>query len=519
LATVLADGSPYPSGLYDRAARLGYDAPLIEPFARRTDIDSDQHINMTQKGASLEANWRLPGHVLTSITAYRNWTFDPYSDLDLLGVPVLTQGAFHSTQHQFTQEVRLASEGDRRLDYVLGAYYFNETLFSEAIQEFGSAAGVWILPTLPAAVTTVAFDGFGAVLHDKPKTQAYAAFGQGVLHLNDRLDLTLGLRYTAEKKKGYAEQRAYGGVPVSGLPASSAAFVQAIRDSVSPAHVYFEDSRDEDNISGMANLAWRFAPDVLGYVTYARGYKSGGINFSVLPSGIDRQIEPETADNYELGLKTQFAGRRITFNVAAFWTDFTNYQSTRVTVTPAGSTVIYISNAGKVRTRGAEADLQARLTDHLSLRSSAAYTDASFVSYRNAPCQQEEYLAASCDLSGARMPLVPRITAYLGIDYDRPLAVHAFGHGLTAYATADYNVRSAFYGSLSRETRIDGYGVGNVRLGVRTDDRGADLALWVRNVFDEDYYTGLSAVAFNTGLFGAELGDPRTWGVTFRKVF
>jgi len=519
VATTLANGQPYPSGLYARAALLGYTVPKIDPFARETDIDSDQNINMTQKGASLEANWQVGEATLTSLTAYRHWTFDPYSDLDLLGIPVLTQGAFHSSQRQFSQEVRLASAPSTTFDYVLGAYYFDETLFSEALQEFGSAAGVWILPALPASITTPAFNNFGAVLHDKPKTKSYAAFGQGVWHATEDLDVTLGLRYTVEKKSGYAQQKPYGGVPISSLPVALQATVQAIRNGVSPTSFYFEDSREENNLSGTLNAAWTFAPDKMAYASYARGYKSGGINFAVLPAGVNRQVEPETADSYEVGLKTQFMDRRVTLNLAAFWTDFTNYQSTRIFVTQTGSTVIYITNAGEVRTRGVEGDFRAQITPNLGVRASAAYTDTYFVSYPNAPCQQEQFQTALCDLSGRRMPLVPRTTAYVGIDYRRPAMFQMFGHEIEGYVNADYALRSSFYGSLSSATKIDGYGVANLRLGLRTEDKATDLTLWARNLFDEEYFTGLSAAAFNTGLFGAELGDPRTLGVTLRKTF
>jgi iron complex outermembrane receptor protein len=520
VATTLANGNPFPSGLYARSALLGYTPLPIDPFARKTDIDTGQVINTVQKGISAEANLNLPGHTLTSITAYRYWSFDPYNDLDLVGLPVLLEGAFHSSSRTFTQEVRLASTGEGPISYVLGGYFLRETLFSYAVQEFGSAAGVWILPGLPAAITTPAFDGFGAELTDKPVTRSLAAFGQATWHLSDRVDLTAGLRYTDEKKHGYVMQTPFGGAPVASLPPAFQPAVQAIRDATSPPSYYAEDSRQEDNLSGTVNAAWTIAPDVLAYASYARGYKSGGINFTVLPPGIDRQVAPETADSYEVGLKTQFADRRVTLNLAAYRTDFTDYQSTRIFVNTSGSTVIFITNAGKVRTQGIEGDLTAHITPDLTLRASAAYTDAKFVSYPNAPCPQEQFQSQSCDLSGRRLPLVSKYSSYLGIDYQHPTRLFQMaGQGVMGFVNADYAWRSGFDGSTSALSGIDGYGLVNLRLGLRTEDRKTELTFWARNLFDEDYFTGLSAVAFNTGLYGAELGDPRTVGVTLRRSF
>ena len=520
VATTLANGAPYPSGLYARSALLGYTPLPIDPFARKTDIDTGQVINQVQKGISAEANWNIPGHTLTSITAYRYWSFDPYNDLDLLGLPVLLEGAFHSSSRTFTQEVRLASTGDGPVDYVLGGYFLRETLFSYAVQEFGSAAGVWILPGLPASITRPALEGFGGELRDKPVTRSIAAFGQATWHVTDSVDITAGLRYTDEKKHGYALQTPFGGAPLASLPAALRPTIQAIRDGTVQPFFYFEDQRQEDNLSGTLNASWKIAPDVLAYASYARGYKSGGINFTVLPPGVARQVEPETADSYEAGLKTQFADRRITFNLSAYRTDFTDYQSTRVFVNTAGSTVIFITNAGKVRTQGLEADFTARATPDLTLRASAAYTDAKFVSYPNAPCPQERFQSQFCDLSGRRLPLVSKYSGYLGVDYQHPAPLFEMaGQGVLPFVYADYAWRSNFDGSTSALSRIDGYGLVNLRLGLRTEDRQTELTVWARNLFDEEYFTGLSAVAFNTGLYGAELGDPRTVGVTLRRSF
>ena len=149
------------------------------------------------------------------------------------------------------------------------------------------------------------------------------------------------------------------------------------------------------NVSGDLTVAYEFNPNVHYYATYARSYKSGGINLSGLP--LDAQnnpilatqtVRPEKVNHFELGLKTQFADRRATVNIAGFWTEIGDYQAT---VNNLQVNVLrgYLANAGRVRTRGIEIDSAFRPTERFNVYANGAFTDARYTRFTNAPCPPE----------------------------------------------------------------------------------------------------------------------------------
>ena len=134
---------------------------------------------------------------------------------------------------------------------------------------------------------------------------------------------------------------------------------------------------------------------MLAYATYAKSFKSGGINLAGLPLDAANNpilsaatVKPEKVDHFEVGLKTQFLDRRATLNLAAFWTSIKDYQAT-VTNGQLGVLRGYLANADKVRVRGVEADFSVRPARGLSLYASGAFTDHEYVRFVDAPCPPE----------------------------------------------------------------------------------------------------------------------------------
>jgi len=156
------DGTPIANNFLNRTSRAGYTPLPFAPFARLGDSDSPYHANMKSYGASGQVDWDLGAAALTSITAYRWWDWDPANDGDATGLPVVTKSQQANHQRQFSQEVRLASKGDNRIDYVIGAYYFWQIIKGNGAVAYGSAAPNWYLPTTSAAVANAALNGFEA---------------------------------------------------------------------------------------------------------------------------------------------------------------------------------------------------------------------------------------------------------------------------------------------------------------------------------------------------------------------
>ncbi len=497
---------------FDRIARAGYSLPSLNAFNRVTDADSPYFANMTSWGVSGQIDWDLGAASLTSVTAYRRWNWNPANDGDSTGLPILVQAQTQNRQRQFSQELRLASNGTNKIDYVLGLYYFWQKNRGDGIIRYGSAAANFYLPpSVPAVLGNAALNGFESDYYSTPATRSYAAFAQATWHISDALNLTGGLRYTHEKKTGTYSQFTVDGADLSLLPAALAAAAKGIRDSFNRELTY--STRVKDNsLSGQATLSYQIATDVLSYATYSRGAKSGGLNLTALLNVANAQVKPEKVDNYEIGLKTQFLDRKITLNVAAFQTNVRDYQTLILDTVSPPFTQQYIANIPKVRSRGIESDLAVEPVKGVSLTASLAYTDATYRDYKNSPAPVEQNPAAglTTDLSGQPLAGVPKWTYALGADVEQPV-----GRALV-YAHVDYAHRSRFYTSVSNSVYsvIKPYGLTNARIGVKTEGGKWDFSVWARNLFDEDYFITLSPG--NTGLISGLTGDPRTFGITLR---
>lgn len=517
VAGTLANGQPFPNSFYQRAARIGYVPLAINPAARLSDADAPVHLKMEQGGGSVQADWTQDGYTLTSISSYRYWNWYPHNDIDYTAADVLPVANTTSRQRQATQEFRVTSPADGDVTYVGGLFYFHEDLQSGSVLSYGKDAAGWILPaSVPLTVGNAALSGFTNVGHDNPTTNSYAAYGQATWHIDDRWSVTGGLRYTYETKDGSFIQYQRGGVPVASLPAALQGAVQAIRNSFAPPASYTA-SIEQGKISGTANIAYQIDDGILGYVSYARGVKSGGLNLTNVPPGVSPVVGPETIDDYELGLKTEWFDRKLVVNAALYWSDDSDYQavlSDPVLVTS------YLANVGKVRSRGIEIDAQAVPFDGLTVSLSGAYDYANYVSYPSGQCPLEQFTQPVCNLSGRPLPGASRWSGYLNVEYQHPIGQFS-SYSVNGYIGADYSYRTAFYTNAADSiySRVPGYGLLNLRVGARDEDDKWDLSFWVKNAADAYYYLTIGGVSFNSGAIAGIAGDPRTVGGTLRLKF
>lgn len=541
------------------AAALNYTPPSKDPFDRRTDLDAAINSRQEVGGASLVANWDLGPATLTSVSAWRYWDWQPQNDRDFTGLPITTVSQNPSQQKQVSQEFRFASNGTNRLDYTVGAFLFHQTIDTQGSQVQGSAASRFLLSGTDASNPNV-LNGLTSTNTISFDNTSFAVFGKLNWALTDALHIQPGLRVNYDRKSGFYES-------VVSIANSQYNFT-ATADNVATllaaqpttaARTTFQNQINTLapqrysprfsawNTSGDITVSYDFGPEIHGYATYARSFKSGGINLSGLPlnasnTGVDlstQTVKPEKVNNYEIGLKTQFLDRRLTLNLAGFWTDVSDYQAT---VNNNAINVIrgYLANAGKVRSRGVEFDSSFRPSKRLSLYVSGAFTDAKYVDFKNAPCPPElsggsaattanpaspagragtaaqpSYSPAQCDISGQRLPGISKWSFSYGGEYNVPVD----GAGGEVYVGYDGNYRSRFSSnpSPSAYTWIEGYSLSNVRAGYRKAD--FNVFGWVRNAFDQNYFELLSTQSGNTGLIVGQPGDPRTYGLTVSKRF
>lgn len=499
------------------AAGIGYAPASTNPYDRVTDIDAPLGVDTNEGGVSLITDWKV-GAIgrLTSVSAWRFWNWDAANDRDYTGIPIQLVQHIPSRQDQFSQEVRLASDGDHRLNYVAGLYYFYQKITGRPISIYGPSATYWLIGPAPQFPANL-LDGYGTDGSTRFRTDSYAAFGEVDWRVTDSLRLSGGLRYTQEDKSANYDTIVYGGLATTNTTLRNAQLGVLRPQSYAAAN-------SEGNLSGRASISYTPASAVTAYASYARGFKSGGINVSGLPLNAQNQpvlatavIRPELNTTYEIGIKSRLFGDRLILNVDGYYTQVRDFQATIVDSSQTVALRGYLSNIPQVKVSGAEADATVRLTPALSLRGSLAYAHGTYVRYPQGPCPLEVQTSATaaCNLTGRPLAGLPRWSITLGGDYSRPIP--AIGAGASAFVHFDSNWRSGFYGdpSLSRFTYISAYNLTNASIGVRFR-KGWEIAVFARNLFDADYIQNVTIQAGNSGLILGTPSDPRVAGVTIR---
>ena len=501
------------------AAGVGYTPASLDPYDRVTDIDAALGVNTNEGGVSAIANWNLGAATLTSVSAWRFWNWDAANDRDYTGLPIQLVQHIPSRQDQYSQELRLASNGDGALSYVGGLYFFRQRVIGRPISIYGPLAAYYLIgPTTGAAATPVPgnlLDGFGSDGRTDFQSNSYAAFGEVNWRPLRGLTITGGLRYTYEKKNGSYDTFTFGGLQTTNAALNSAK-LSILRGQDYAARV------NGGALTGRANLAYQFTADILGYASFARGAKSGGINMSGLPLDNASQpalntavVKPEQNTTYEIGLKTRLFDRRLTLNVDAYYTRVTDFQANVTDTGAAAALRTYLANIPKVTVKGIEADANVQVSKRFSLNASVAYADGKYVSYPNGPCPIERIGSATtvCDLSGIALPSLPKWSVTYGGDYALP--IDPLGGSIALHLDGRSQTKQFGDPTGSAYTVIGGYTLVNGSVGFRSR-RGWEIAVFARNLFDRNYIQNVTIQAGNTGLILATPSDPRTVGVTFR---
>ncbi len=503
------------------AAGLGYEPPSRNVYDRLSDIDADLLIKTQDGGFSVIADWDFGPTTLTSVTAWRYWDWDVANDRDYTGIPIQMVQRIPSRQDQYSQELRVGSNGDGPFTYVAGLYFYSQEISGTPISIYGPEAAYWLLS--PANFTVPIprnlLDGYAQTGTSDFEMSSYATFGEVNYAFTHRLTGTLGLRYTHEDKEGTYATQVSGGLSLVGLPPATAAELLRAKLSIFRPQSYTA-ADDGGNFSGRANIAYQFTDDLFGYVSFAHGYKSGGLNMSGLPLDAQNQptlatavIHDETHSTYELGFKSTLLDGRATLNLAAFHTVVEDYQSNIVSSLETAAIRSYPSNVPEVRVQGMEADFATQLFEGFTLRVSLAYADGENTDYPAGPCPLEVQTAATvaCDLTGVPLAGLSELSGTLGFAYQRQI-----GSG-EMVIQLDTSSRDGYFSdtSASQYTWIDGYSVTNATVGYRFA-RGWQIEVFARNLFDEEYITALTIQTGNSGLILGQAGEPRTVGVAFR---
>ncbi|MCY1347211.1 Pesticin receptor [compost metagenome] len=466
----------------DGSNQFGYS---IDPEKGKVNYNAKYEVDIDQVGTNLNLTWQLDELELTSITAFEHFTRDGLSDSD--NTPLeLQRGFSYADSKQWSQEFRLASPREDRLNWVLGFHYFNEDLQSE------SANAALANPFIPRSYNNVTFD---------QGTESYALFGSATYDFTEAFSVTAGLRWTRETKDiDLIRLRNQG--PANFGPGdwwqlgnvASPLVVDATQDESNTWSDWTYDLTPEYQLSDNARV----------YFRYAYGFRSGGYNTGVSSQATVATVDPEYLTAYELGLKSEWFEGRLNANASLFYYDYEDIQLNIVTAVN-NQTVSRLANGAQGEAYGAEFELEAIPLENLHLNFALGLLHTEFTDYTSGPN----------DFSGNKFVRAPNVSAVLGADYRIPLDV-----GGALILGTDWNTRSRQYffsNDQSRNMRSGGYTLGNARLTYELPGETTRVTAYVNNLTDKEYRNHTLPGGFQTA--AVMFGDPRTFGVSLTTDF
>jgi iron complex outermembrane receptor protein len=268
-----------------------------------------------------------------------------------------------------------------------------------------------------------------------------------------------------------------------------------------------------NRLTGKIGIDYRPTDNMFVYTSYSKGYRSGNFNtgfvYIFLTPENGGYAKPESVDAYEIGFKSEFADRRVRFNLAGFWYDYKNQQF--VDVQGISAT---LENAGASRIKGVEAELAIRPTDFVTLSASATYLDARFRSLS----------LIGLDLSGNRLISSPEFSGTAAVDIRLPLSnsnelqLHLDGSYRSRQWFSAFNGRTVPDGTSYAPIGEKPYGLVNGRLSLATGDN-LTLSLWSKNIFDVRYVSYALDIHTAYGTRYILEGPPRTYGIELGYKF
>lgn len=498
------------------------DGSTAEPYTKRKS-----------KGYSAKFIWDINDDLtLTSITSYRSADLDmqvgngsltvavPFNNLPLL------VDKFDIETDEYSQEFRLSGISDTA-DWFAGLNYYKSE---------GTQIEPLALPALAAALAPSPLQGtYGDDgQHSEVDTESYSVFGDIIWHLNDRWNLTTGLRYSYDEKtsefKNYPQRL---GLFFAGVPASFAG---------NPT----KDTTDWDDVSGRVVLDYQLDNNTIVFAGISQGYKSGGYGTTVGPADAAtgnafRPYDKETTTNYEAGIKSTLLDDRLRLNASVFFTEFENYQLQIADLQQPGTSLDL--SAPEAESHGVDLEIAFAATENLSLNLSLGYLETEFAKDVEAD-NGDIAIPEEQDLLRA-----PRWTTTAGLDYIvnlNDLGDLRFNTTYT-YRTSQRLSNSPANSLISSTIATAGdpgititeadnesgdYGLLNARLSLLSADESWEVALWGTNLTDKAYRDDDNSAVANAVLssLSAQSGipmavtsytrnEPRMWGVDFTYNF
>jgi iron complex outermembrane recepter protein len=526
----LNDGSTRGTTYTTRLARsyFGSYRPLIGDLFR-IDVDMAEPLVTRNYGASVVVNWDAGAVDVASISAVRWFHFDAKNDSEQTGFAIARSGTLVDTR-QASQEFRLSGDITPAIDYQTGLYFFTIDTETTGRNTYGQDAGAFFATNAQYnTLNTVAGrallqaslrDVFQAT-RQNPVSDSQAAFGQVNWQATDRARLTVGLRFTQEHKTSDITRTTtlLDGSPVvtTGNATANAIRVAQVGADYSTIR---GDTINDDAVSWLLNPSYQWSDDVLFYASASGGEKSGAVSFE--NNGTRRNVLPEKALNFELGVKSQAFDDRVTFNLNVYRTTVRDYQNVTSEVDPASATGFSsrLGNIPGIRAVGAEFDALLQVTQGFSITAGGAFNDATYTDWSTATCPRSFPTSVPvCDNTGRQIVGAPRWTGIVGFDFRTPLSLlggeaHLFGNHVYR---AKHNLEQLLspFGEQKAYSLTD-FGAGVVR---RAGGANVELSVVAKNLFDTKYTTSVNDFSNSAPVGYDGIGPRRYVGVLLRTEF
>lgn len=500
-------------------ARLVVAGPVrVAPDANQVSNNGLTYADSKQQTYSLQADLDLGSAALTSITAYQKFFLNNNLEVDRFGydTPIFvapTAAAQFDLNRgttdikNFTQELRIASVGKRRLTYVAGVFYSNLDLG----RYFERRRALCASGTLgqPCAKPTYQSLSSFATLNNSN----IAAFGQAELTLVDKLKLIGGARL--QKETVSVEGQRFGPIVAGDSLFGPAASAKAKREASDTA------------VTGKAALQYQFSRHAQAYVSYTRGYKGLGFDTEITADFAHQAPTlPENVDAYEAGFKGQTVDGRFSVAAAAFSAKYNHLQIQANRTDPLlGAPTFVQTNAGSSTTRGFEIEATYRPSRDFMVNGAVTYAKARVnVDGLSCPQQFQNPTSSPTIPIGGMLPVnacyryqfvnpVTGATATSGYQQDvrngrlpaspdwrvslSPRWEHDLGVNYRGFVQADVNYQSHVIFAIEQDPLLQqkAYGLLDLSAGVRRNDNRYSLTVFVKNVTDKNYYNSMLSLA------------------------
>jgi outer membrane receptor protein involved in Fe transport len=534
---------------------LGGDLVSNDPFAYGNYLDFDPRNEIETQGTSLHIDYDFSNVTLTSITAFRTLDQFQSGDVDFTSARLILPeaGDFRNTEIEtFTQEIRLSSNGDGPLQWVAGAFYFNEEVVQDETFGLGPDFRAYVDTLLAAAGAPGALGGVEAAL-GLPAGAIYATgtgnqserytlddetlslFVQFDYDLTDALTLTAGVNHTQSEKDASAKvvnDNLFGALPLDALGLGALSSVQFLPPVINYPNSVEDGKSDDSDTTYTVRLAYDLTSEINVYAGVSTGFKASSWNLSQdsgpIPADVVRLLaaadpvlpnvgfgpgaanfavgtrfaDPEESLVYELGLKGQWD--TVSLNMAIFMQEIDGFQSNVFS-----GTGFNLANAGKQSTDGVEIDLTWLPIDGLRIGFAATWLDPLYDSFTGALGPD-----GPMDLSGEKPSGIPELSTNTNISYSFDLL------GAYSYVRLEHvyeedvqvvdNIPSSIAG---REVNMI-----NASAGMSWSN-GLEFNLWGRNIFDDEYLLSAFPSVAQTGSISGYPNQPATYGLTLKYNF